>query len=71
MTITNIIHKLCYLANKSNIIHKHAAAVVKNGRIFSTGINSMRKCDSIHAERAALNNYLKLYGIKKYCILWA
>ena len=70
MTISNIVSKLCSFAISSSISHKHAAAVVKNGRIISIGINSMRGCESIHAERAAILNYLKIYGIKEYRILW-
>ena len=69
MTITNIVSKLCSVAKMSKISHKHAAAVVRNGRIVSIGINTMSGCESIHAERSAIINYLKIYGIKEYCIL--
>ena len=69
MTITNIIGKLCSIATMSKISHKHAAAVIKNGHIMAVGINSIDRCDSIHAEKSSIINYLKIYGIKGYCVL--
>ncbi len=68
----SIINFLCNQANLSTMQSKHAAALVKGGKVIYTGINSRRefiagnKVSSTHAEISAI--YRSLNGkVKKSC----
>lgn len=52
-------------ANKSDMLHKHGCVIALNGKIISTGFNSLRNysndglidcCSSCHAEISAIRN---------------
>lgn len=67
--------RLIPFAQKSNCYHKHAAAVVKGGRILSVGYNKNRnpgrawednKPCSEHAEVAALRQIKDASGVTVY-----
>lgn len=58
------------LANKSSMLHKHGAVIVKNGEIIGEGYNHQRThmCHkwSIHSEVAALLSLKKVHRNKKF-----
>lgn len=69
----DIIQKLETVAKKSIVRCKHAAAIVKKGKIISMGYNRVKKnngFNSIHAERDALINCpkSKIKGSSLYVI---
>lgn len=68
----SIINFLCNKASTSTMQSKHAAALVKGGKIMDYGINNRRefiggnKVSSTHAEISVI--YRSLNGrVKKYC----
>jgi pyrimidine deaminase RibD-like protein len=62
------------IALNSDISRQHSAVILYNGNIVAHGINSIRGNKSIHAEPAAIRQFLLSRGligwIKKQCILW-
>ena len=51
------------LANKSLMTSKHAACVIKSGKIIGHGFNTMCGNNSHHAECDAIRNYLRINNI--------
>jgi len=58
---TDMIEDLIKISMLSTCHYKHSAAVIKNGKILSMGINKFYNNISIHAEVDAVINYMKLY----------
>lgn len=54
----NILDRLPYYADKSNINHQHGAVLIKNGSPIIWGFNSIKGNNTYHAEHEVINRYL-------------
>lgn len=61
----NIINKLITTAKKSNILHRHAAVLLKNGTPVCIGSNIIRGNTTVHAEINVINHYLANCGVRR------
>ena len=72
--MSKILDKLCQISAMSKIIHQHAAVVIYNGDPVAWGFNTIRGNKSIHAEIAAIYQFLCDRGFahwaNRYCTLW-
>lgn len=61
--MTNIVRRMVPIANKSPMLSQHAAVLVKNGVVVSTGHNDIWRTSSVHAEQRAIDLYLAKFGL--------
>jgi tRNA(Arg) A34 adenosine deaminase TadA len=56
-----VLHELTKKTKYSNCNYKHAAAIIKNGKILSIGVNSFISGVSLHAEICAIKQCMSIY----------
>lgn len=61
----SLISNLAVCANKSNIMHKHAAVILKSGYPVLYAHNHIKGNSTFHAEHEAIRRYLIM--LKKKC----
>lgn len=66
--IDTIVRRLISVASKSDMKYKHACAIIKRGRIISTGYNHYLGSSSIHAEFNATRGHRLPIGCKAIII---
>lgn len=63
--IIDSVNTLISVSTKSELTHKHAAAILgPGGRILCTGFNMHKGMQFIHAEVSAICNYLSIRRIR-------
>ncbi len=55
-------NKLSEYSNNSQLTHKHAAAIIYNGKVVSYGVNNLNGGRADHAEIAVITRFLKDRG---------
>lgn len=61
-----IVDKLIAMSYNSDVLQRHSAVLLKNGKAISWGINYISGNDTIHAELCAIRRYLSIRGQHGY-----
>ena len=62
--LENILARLPEIANDAILNFKHAAMLIRNGKVLSCGINSVNGLKTKHAEINAIEKYFNIHNLK-------